>query len=134
MGLPMPQKGRNMESTDTGSVENLRQPFIDMASESWRFGKLFNRVLDKLEPSEAARYANQLRYFLKRLDDSLKLAGLWIVSLEGQAYDAGMAASPLNMEDFDPNDILFVEQMVEPVLMGPDGLVKPGTVLLKRVS
>ncbi|MFZ4702876.1 MAG: hypothetical protein ACOYMG_22765 [Candidatus Methylumidiphilus sp.] len=123
-----------MESTDTGSVENLRQPFIDMASESWRFGKLFNRVLDKLEPSEAARYANQLRYFLKRLDDSLKLAGLWIVSLEGQAYDAGMAASPLNMEDFDPNDILFVEQMVEPVLMGPDGLVKPGTVLLKRVS
>lgn len=130
----MPQKGRNMESTDTGSVENLRQPIIDMAIESWRFGKLFNRVLDKLEPSEAARYANQLRYFLKRLDDSLKLAGLWIVSLEGQAYDAGMAASPLNMEDFEPNDILFVEQMVEPVLMGPDGLVKPGTVLLKRVS
>lgn len=130
----MPQKGRNMESTDTGSVENLRQPFIDMAIESWRFGKLFNRVLDKLEPSEAARYANQLRYFLKRLDDSLDLAGLWVVSLEGQAYDAGMAASPLNMEDFEPNDILFVEQMVEPVLMGPDGLVKPGTVLLKRVS
>lgn len=123
-----------MDNTGTGSVENLRQPFIDMAIESWRFGKLFNRVLDKLEPSEAARYANQLRYFLKRLDDSLKLAGLWIVSLEGQAYDAGMAASPLNMEDFEPNDILFVEQMVEPVLMGPDGLVKPGTVLLKRVS
>lgn len=123
-----------MENPDTGAIENLRQPFIDMAIESWRFGKLFNRVLDKLEPGEAARYANQLRYFLKRLDDSLGLAGLRVVSLEGQAYDPGMAASPLNMEDFDANDILIVEQMVEPVLMGPDGVVKPGTVLLKRVN
>ena len=123
-----------MENTDSGSAVNLRQPFIDIAIESWRFGKLFNRVLDKLEPSEATRYANQLRYFFKRLDDSLDLAGLWVVSLEGQAYDAGMAASPLNMEDFEPNDILIVEQMVEPVLMGPDGVVKSGTVLLKRVN
>lgn len=123
-----------MGETSTVAADSLRQPFIDMAVESWRFGKLFHRVLEKLDPTEATRYASQLRYFQKRLDDSLQLAGLWVVSLDGQQYDPGMAASPLNMEDFGPDDTLVVEQMVEPVLMGPDGVVKPGTVLLKRVS
>ena len=123
-----------MGSTASDSADNLRQPFIDVVIESWRFSKLFARVLNKLEASESARYANQLRYFQKRLDDSLAVAGLKIVSLEGQPYDAGMAASPLNIEDFEPDDALIVDQMVEPVLMGPDGIVKSGTVMLKKAD
>ena len=123
-----------MESEDSNPTGNLRQPFLDLAVDSWRFGKLFLRVLDKLDPTEASRYANQLRYFHKRLADSLELAGLWVVSLEGQPYDVGMAASPLNIEDFATDDVLIVEQMVEPLLMGHHGVVKPGTVLLKRVD
>lgn len=123
-----------MGSTASESADNLRQPFIDVVIESWRFSKLFARVLNKLEASESARYANQLRYFQKRLDDSLAVACLKIVSLEGQPYDAGMAASPLNIEDFEPDDALIVDQMVEPVLMGPDGIVKSGTVMLKKAE
>lgn len=123
-----------MGSIASESADNLRQPFIDVVIESWRFSKLFARVLNKLEASEAARYANQLRYFQKRLDDSLAVASLKIVSLEGQPYDAGMAASPLNIEDFEPDDALIVDQMVEPVLMGPDGIVKSGTVMLKKAD
>lgn len=123
-----------MGSTASESADNLRQSFIDVVIESWRFSKLFARVLNKLEAGESARYANQLRYFQKRLDDSLAVASLKIVSLEGQPYDAGMAASPLNIEDFEPDDALIVDQMVEPVLMGPDGIVKSGTVMLKKAD
>lgn len=126
--------GSFMESTANGPADSLRQPFIDLAIESWRFSKLFSRVLHKLEPSEAVRYSNQQRYFLKRLDDSLAIAGLKIVSLEGQPYDLGMAASPLNIEDFGPDEQLIVDQMVEPVLMGPEGIVKSGTVMLKKAE
>ena len=36
----------------------------------------------------------------------------------------------INLADFGPEDKLFVEQMIEPIVMGPDGLVRPGTVLL----
>lgn len=123
-----------MDSTINGPTDSLRQPFIDIVIESWRFSKLFSRVLFKLDSSEAGRYTNQQRYFLKRLDDSLAIAGLKIVSLEGQPYDPGMAASPLNIEDFGPDDQLVVDQMVEPVLMGPDGIVKSGTVMLKKAD
>lgn len=120
-----------MSSTDHGGDANLQQPLIDMALESWRFAKVFGRLLTRLDAAESARYANQVRYFLKRVDESLAMVDMRIVSLEGQMYDPGMAASPLNIGDFGPDDVLVVEQMVEPVVMGSAGLVKAGTVLLK---
>ena len=123
-----------MDTLTNGLGDSLRQPFIDIVVESWRFSKLFSRVLLKLDPSDASRYSNQQRYFLKRLDESLAIAGLTIVNLEGQPYDLGMAASPLNIEDFEPNDFLVVDQMVEPVLMGSDGIVKSGTVMLRKAD
>lgn len=127
-------QGEEMEVQVTETAESLRQPFIDMIVESWRFSKLFHRVIGKLENAEAARYANQLRYFQKKLDESLEFAGLRLVSLEGQLFDTGMAVTPLNIGDFEPDDKLVVEQMMEPILMGPDGIVKSGTVLLKRAE
>ncbi len=126
--------GSDMDTLTNGLGDSLRQPFIDIVVESWRFSKLFSRVLLKLDPSDASRYSNQQRYFLKRLDESLAIAGLTIVNLEGQPYDLGMAASPLNIEDFEPNDFLVVDQMVEPVLMGSDGIVKSGTVMLRKAD
>ena len=123
-----------MDAQAIKTAESLRQPLIDIVVESWRFSKLFNRVLGKLENAEAARYSNQLRYFQKKLDESLEVAGLRLVSLEGQMFDPGMAATPLNIGDFGPEDELIVEQMMEPILMGPDGIVKSGTILLKRAA
>ncbi|MBK7135422.1 MAG: hypothetical protein IPH73_04090 [Rhodocyclales bacterium] len=120
----------NTEEEQIGAVAH--RSLIDIAVESWRFAKLFGRILNKLDAGEAPRYANQLRYFLKKVDDGLEAVGIKIVSLEGQQYDPGMAASPLNIADFGPEDKLIVDQMVEPVLMGPEGLVKAGTVMLKR--
>src|SRR3546814_14799764 len=73
------------------------------------------------------RYVNQLRYFQKKLEESLDSSGLRLVNVEGQHYDAGMAASALNLGDFGPDDVLLVDQMVEPIIMGPNGLRKQGT-------
>ena len=55
------------------------------------------------------------------------------MNLEGQPYDTGMAASPINIADFAPDDHLVVDQMVEPVIMGGNGIVRTGTVMLKRI-
>jgi hypothetical protein len=123
-----------MEAQASDAQVSLRQPFIDIIVESWRFSKLFQRVIGKLDSAEAARYVNQLRYFQKKLDESLEFASLRLVNLEGQLFDTGMAVTPLNICDFEPDDKLVVEQMMEPILMGPDGIVKSGTVLLKRAE
>jgi hypothetical protein len=107
---------------------------IDVSVEGWRFARVFGRLLGKLDAGEAPRYANQARYFLKKIDDGLESFGLRIVSLEGQPYDPGMAVSALNVADFGPDDLLVVDQMVEPVVMGPEGLVRGGTVMLAKVA
>lgn len=124
-----------MGETQTASGESPEQKaLIDVSIEGWRFARVFGRLISKLDAGEAPRYANQARYFLKKIDDGLEGFGLRIVSLEGQPYDTGMAVSALNITDFGPDDALFVEQMVEPVVMGPDGLVRGGTAMLAKVN
>jgi len=124
-----------MGETQTASGESPeRKALIDVSIEGWRFARVFGRLISKLDAGEAPRYANQARYFLKKIDDGLEGFGLRIVSLEGQPYDTGMAISALNIADFGPDDVLFVEQMVEPVVMGPDGLVRGGTAMLAKVN
>lgn len=117
----------------TMSVQN-EQSLIALAVESWRLARLFTRVVDKLDAGEAGRYVNQLRYFHKKVDEILQVSGLKLVSVEGQPFEPGMAASALNLGDFGPDDALLVDQMVEPIIMGPDGLKRQGTVMLRRVS
>jgi hypothetical protein len=123
-----------MQANAAETAVDLRQPLIEIVIESWRLAKLFQRVLGKLEASESNRYVNQIRYFQKRVDDTLALTGMRLVSLEGLPYDPGMAVTPLNIADFGPEDTLVVEQMMEPILMGQDGVVKSGTVLLKQAD
>lgn len=109
-----------------------RKALIDISIEGWRFARVFRRMAAKLDVGDAPRYANQARYFLKKIDDGLECFGLRIVSLEGKPYDSGMAVSALNIADFGPDDLLIIEQMVEPIVMGPDGLVRGGTVMLTK--
>jgi hypothetical protein len=70
----------------------------------------------------------------KKLDESLDATGLKIVNVEGQPFDPGIAASAINIGDFGPDDSLVVDQMVEPIIMGPGGLKKSGTVMLRRIA
>ena len=109
------------------------QILVDVAVESWRFGRLFGRLLSKLDAGETPRFVNQLRYYLKSLEEKLEAVDLKIVNLEGHPYDPGIAASALNIGEFAPDDQLIIEQMVEPIIMGADGLVRQGTVMLQKV-
>jgi len=118
----------------TEGIEQVEQSLIDLAVESWRFSRLFARVTAKLDAGESGRYVSQLRYFLKKVEDNLESNGLRLVNLEGQPFDTGMAASALNLGDFGPDDVLLVDQMLEPVIMGPNGLRKEGTVMLRKVA
>lgn len=107
---------------------------INMSIENWRLARLFLKAAAKLEPSETNKYINQLRYFQKNIENNLDECGLKIVNIEGQVFDIGMAAVAMNMEDFDADDILIVESMIEPIIMGSDGIKKQGTVMLKKAN
>lgn len=114
--------------------ETLTRSMINMAVESWRFGRVFDRMLMKLDAGEQSRYMSQFRWFIKKIEESLAEAGLRLVNVEGQPFDPGMAATPLNIEEFEVNDTLIVDQMLEPIIMGKEGLIKTGTVILRKVE
>jgi hypothetical protein len=121
-------------SNDQPTENQLEKSLIDMAVESWRFSRLFHRVLNKLDAGEGVRYMNQLRYFQKRLEESMEANGYSLVNVEGQPFDPGIAASALNLGDFGPDDVLLVDQMVEPIIMSKDGLKKEGIVMLRKAQ
>lgn len=114
------------------SRETLELALLNLVIESWRFSRLFARVVSKLDAGEAPKYVSQFRYFQKMVEENLTNSGFTMVNLEGQRYDPGQAASALNLEDFEPEDVLYVDHMVEPIIMGPDGLKKQGTVMLRK--
>ena len=121
-----------LPSTQPDTAE--RQALIDVSIESWKFARLFARVISRLEAGEQSRYDGQLRWHLKRLEEHLSAAGLRLVSIEGQAFDPGIAATAINGGDFAAEDTLYVDQMLEPIIMNSSGLVRGGTVLLRKLE
>ena len=126
---------RNMKEDSeqtTPPPEAMQDALITMAVESWRFGRVFNRMLPKLDAREQKRYESQFSWFMKKVNESLEQADLKIVNIEGDSFEPGIAATPLNIEEFNVEDDLVVDHMLEPIIMGKKGLVKMGTVTLRK--
>ena len=107
---------------------------LTLAVEAWRFGRMVERLLVRVNEKDRQRHHGQLRWFQKRLEESLAELGMRIISVEGQEFDPGTAATPVNIEDFASDEVLIVDQMLEPIVMGPGGVIKTGTVTLKRME
>ena len=110
-----------------------KDAIINLAIESWRFAKNYERAITRLNANRTQRYTRQLEQFIQKAEESLKEVGLRIVNVEGTPYDPGMAATPLNIEDFGPEEQLVVDKMLEPIIMEGTVLAKTGTVTLRRV-
>ena len=111
---------------------NYESTIIKIVTENWRLTKLFQKVTTKLDLSEQNRYINQLRYFEKTINNCLQDVGMKIIHIEGQVYDSGMAVSPINIDEFEQEDQLIIDQVLEPLIMGNDGTIKKqGLVNLK---
>jgi alkylation response protein AidB-like acyl-CoA dehydrogenase len=122
------------EGNPLGGQPDLAKCLLDMAVDSWRFGRLFERALSALDAGEQKRYLAQFRWFQRRMEESLGEAGMRFVNIEGHPFDPGMAATALNIEEFDAGDALVVDQMIEPIVMGPEGIIRTGTVTLRRME
>jgi hypothetical protein len=121
---------QNLVSVDQVATD----PLINICVEGWRFAKLFTRVVNKLDAAEQAKYLSKVRYFMKQVEDTLNLIGISLVSLEGQPFEPGLPVNAINIGDFADNSYLVVDQMLEPVVMGPSGLIRMGSVLLRKAD
>ena len=116
------------QNNDEAMLESL----VTIAAEVFRLQKTLTSVLSRLDPMDQTKYSGQFSWFLKKSGKALDEAGVRILNLEGQDYDPGMAVTPLNIEEFEPEDSLYIEQMIEPVVMYSGSVRKTGTVLLGK--
>lgn len=114
-------------------IEVLQNSIANISSELCRFKNVFEKAISKLDLEEQSKYMSQFAWFSKKVTKAVEEAGLRIVTLEGQAYDPGMAVTPLNIDDFEVEDELKIVQMIEPIIMQEDTVLKTGTVLLGRI-
>jgi len=119
---------------DETGLASARDAVVRMAVESWRFGRLYEKAVSRLEEKDRSRFEGQLAAFGKKIEEALGAIGMRIVNIEGTQFDPGIAATPLNIEDFGPDDNLAVDRMMEPIIMGADGLVRMGLVTLRKME
>ena len=112
----------------------LQNSLISIASELFRFQKVFEKATSRLDIDERNKYVSQYAWFSKKVNKALEEADLKLLNLEGQLYDPGMAVTPLNIDEFEAEDRLFVQQTIEPIIMQDDKVFKTGTVILGRIE
>ena len=105
-----------------------------MAIASWRFRRTFGNAMMKLEAGESQKYIGQYNWVMRKVKDAMDAAGMWYVDLEMQKYDIGLPVTAVNLDDFEPDESLYIEQMIEPVIMGDGGLKNYGKVMLGRIE
>lgn len=114
--------------------EKLQNSLISIASELFRFEHVFAKVLSKIDVDERSKYQSQYSWFAKKVSKALEESNLKLLNCEGQIYDPGMAVTPLNLDDFEPDDTLYVLQTIEPSIIQEGRILKTGTVILGRVE
>jgi hypothetical protein len=110
----------------------MRELVINMTVESWHMVQLIYNVLNKLDILESEKYIGQINWFNKKIKETLETLNMRIVNLVGEPYDPGMAVRALNIEEFEPTDQMYIDNMLDPLIMGNDGIVRFGTVTLRR--
>lgn len=119
-------------AASAGPLTVSTDTLVSLAVEGWRFARVYARAVSKLEAHDQTRYVSQHRYFLQQLEQHLGTAGLRFVAFDEHPYDPGLPLSVLNLDEFSPGTSLVIEQTVEPVVMGPTGVVRMGSAMVKR--
>ncbi len=112
----------------------LYNSLVSIASEAFRFRQVFHRALGKLDNDEQVKYKSQYEWFYKKVSKALDEANLKLIDPLGELYDPGMAVTPLNIDDFETDDKLYVLQTIEPIIMHDEDILKTGKVILGSVK
>ena len=118
--------------SEDASSEALKKAIVDMAVEAWRFRSTFEKAMSKLDAGESAKYLSKFSWFFKRVENALETAGMRLVILENERYSEGLPVTALNIDDFEADEPLYIDVMIEPIIMAADHIVKSGSVMLRR--
>ena len=117
-------------------VEDNSKQIVDFVVEEYRFLKSYVSLLNKVLSDDRQKYKSVNDFHVQKIADIMAECNLKIVELEGKKYDDGLSITPLNIEDFEKNDVLIVKQVIEPLIISTkDGtIIRSGTVILEKME
>lgn len=106
----------------------------DFATEIWRFERVVQKLLiEELCMDSQRKYRGKYEWFSEKANDFFKKENISIFVYEtGSKYDVGMPVSVLNIADFGPSDDLYISQVLEPVVMRDEKILRSGSVLVEE--
>lgn len=116
---------------DTVDKEKTEQFICGLLTEMWRIQKSYESALEKTEEKVRKRYENQIRFFVKRITTLCQENGYKLINYEGNAFDPGFPIDVVNMSEFSDTEKIMVAQMLEPVIMKENRVLKSGLAIVR---
>ena len=106
---------------------------LSLIVESWRFSQVVQKAVQELPENRQGRYNSRLEWYIKKLKDSLDVLNCHIEDYSGRKHETGMPLTLLNLDEFQEDDEIIIEAMIEPVIIRNDGtVVKTGTAMGRK--
>lgn len=113
------------------SLDELKMNLANIAVEEWRFKSVFQRMLDELDPFGGSKYLSKYNWFSKQVNIAIQESGLKVINYDGKRFEIGMAVTPINIDEFEEGKDLYIDRMVEPIIMDNGKIIKTGSVILR---
>lgn len=113
-------------------MTSAASPLAALAVHYWKLCATLDRELAFMAAERVQAAEAQLRFARRKLESVLDAEGLRIATWDGAEWTADIPASPVNAEDIGVDSTPVVDATLEPTIIGPDGIVHPGRILLRE--
>lgn len=118
------------------SEAELKNSIVSMVVEAWRFAGVYQRLRVKLDFAGQKRGDSQFQWFFKKTLEGLEAADMKIAEIPlGLPYDPGLPVTAVNLDEFEPDDQLIIQQILEPTILDSQNhITHIGSVILAKVN
>lgn len=116
--------------SNSKDVSELGRTIADICVEFWKLARSAGRALAHIDEREGKRFSSQVRYSERQLEAFSQQLGFRLVEFDGKNFDAGVAASADNLQDFEDGIPLVVTKTLEPAVVSEMRVVRLGRVLV----
>jgi hypothetical protein len=129
--------GQDEITNATSERDKVLEAFAALASASADFIRA-SGDLDPKDEKSIIRWSSKFSFFERYWGEALEKAGVTSLNIVGQEYSVGLQVEAINLEDFGPEDVLVIDEVLKPLLVYKGKsqetikLLQLGRVVLKR--
>lgn len=131
----MEQEETKKKQIDETVDNTSKTEMINLIVEAYRLRNFTaNLVKNTNDVRLIKRASNIITRFDKHFLGTLNTFNLELLDFTGHVYETGLPVHPINLADFEGEDILVIEAMIEPVIKESNSanILKPGVVVVGK--